>query len=114
VATIAEALARAPDGKAAGWARQRKGTKTNKVRTPTLHPDMVAMLNARRPDGAKPDDWSTGCMNLSAAVDISQKTTPAPNDAGVVLLFVLYAFPSQAFGIRLDLAGNAAGHPDLS
>jgi hypothetical protein len=32
--------------------------------SPTLHPDMVAMLNARRPDGAKPDDWSTGCMNL--------------------------------------------------
>jgi integrase len=54
--TISESLARGPDGKTAGWARQRKGTKTNKARTITLHPDMVAMLTNRRPDNAKPDN----------------------------------------------------------
>jgi integrase len=76
VATIAEALARAPDGKAAGWARQRKGTKTNKVRTLTLHADMVAMLNARRPAGAKPDDliFLTPRGNPINDCDFSQRT----------------------------------------
>ena len=53
---IAESLSRGEDGKTAGWARQRKGTKTNKVRTLTLHPNLAAVLAQRRPDEAQPDD----------------------------------------------------------
>jgi integrase len=56
IVNVAESLSRGADGKSAGWARQRKGTKTNKARTLTLHPNLAAVLAQRRHDDAQPDD----------------------------------------------------------
>lgn len=54
--TIAESLSRGEDGRTAGYARQRKTTKTTKTRELDLHPDLYAMLQGRFDPTAKPDD----------------------------------------------------------
>lgn len=53
--TIAESLSRGQDGRTAGYARQRKTTKTTKTRELDLHPDLYAMLQGRFDPTAKPD-----------------------------------------------------------
>lgn len=45
--TIAESLSRSPDGKTAGYARQSKTTKNQRIRVVPLHPDVLAMLQGR-------------------------------------------------------------------
>jgi integrase len=54
--SISESLSRAPDGRTAGYARQAKATKNQKVRVIDLHPDLYIMLQGRFTPGAKPDD----------------------------------------------------------
>lgn len=55
---ITGALARNPDGRTAGYARQRKGTKTGDSgnRTLALVPELVAMLQGRKPIDGNPSD----------------------------------------------------------
>ncbi len=54
--TICESLSRAPDGKTSASARVRKETKTGSVRTLSLTPSMVVMLQGRKPPDVSPDD----------------------------------------------------------
>lgn len=76
--TVCESLSRGEDGRTAAHARQRKSTKTNKVRTLTLHSDMVSMLAHRKgssPD-TKPDDllFRTPRGNPVSDHDFSHRT----------------------------------------
>ena len=64
--TICEAMARSEDGKTAGYARQRKATKTVNIRTLPLTPRLVAVLQGRRSPDSQPDDLvfttAKGCV----------------------------------------------------
>lgn len=53
--TIKEALARSADGKTAGYARERKKTKTGKSRTWPLSSVLLTMLMSRLPKEVDPD-----------------------------------------------------------
>lgn len=52
--TICESLSRAPDGKTAGYARQRKSTKTGNARTLTLPQSVLTMLQGRLAETGNP------------------------------------------------------------
>lgn len=54
--TICESLSRSEDGKTAGYARQRKTTKTVNIRVLPLSDRLVALLRGRRPAQSQPDD----------------------------------------------------------
>lgn len=54
--TICESLARGADGNSAGYARQRKETKTRNVRTLPLSPLLLEALSTRQPSDWQPDD----------------------------------------------------------
>ncbi|PSN19380.1 hypothetical protein C7271_07575 [filamentous cyanobacterium CCP5] len=54
--SICEVLARSSDGKTAGYARQRKVTKTVNVRNLPLSPRLVALLRGRQSIDSQPDD----------------------------------------------------------
>ncbi len=54
--TIRESLSRAGDGKSAGKARQRKGTKTGNVRILPLNDRLIDLFTARWYLGAQPDE----------------------------------------------------------
>lgn len=53
---IAASLSRASDGRSAGYARERKGTKNEKVRFVDLSERMVQMLRDRQSPESKPND----------------------------------------------------------
>ena len=54
--TICESLSRSEDGKTAGYARQRKTTKTANTRVLPLNDRLVALLQGRRTAQSQPDD----------------------------------------------------------
>lgn len=54
--TISETMARSEDGKTAGYARQRKSTKTVNVRTLPLSDRLVALFQGRHSPESQPDD----------------------------------------------------------
>lgn len=54
--TICESLSRSPDGKSAGYARERKTTKTENSRVLPLRERLVSMFNNRYSPNVKPDD----------------------------------------------------------
>ncbi len=64
--TISETMARSEDGKTAGYARQRKSTKTVNIRTLPLTPRLVALLKGRRSPESQFDDLvfttARGCV----------------------------------------------------
>ncbi|MBF2097214.1 MAG: tyrosine-type recombinase/integrase [Gloeomargaritaceae cyanobacterium C42_A2020_066] len=53
--TICESLSRGENGQTAGYARQRRGTKTGSIRYLPLAADLLAMFRGRRPVDASPD-----------------------------------------------------------
>ncbi len=64
--TISETMARSEDGKTAGYARQRKPTKTVNVRTLPLRDHLVTLFQGRRSPESQPDDLvfttARGCV----------------------------------------------------
>lgn len=52
---ICESLSRGEDGQTAGYARQRRGTKTGNIRYLPLDDEMLTLLKGRRPVDATPD-----------------------------------------------------------
>lgn len=54
--TISESLSRSPDGRGGNGARVRKETKTGSVRTLSLTPSMLAMLQGRKSSDTSPDN----------------------------------------------------------
>ena len=54
--TICESLSRGGDGNSAGYARQRRTTKTGNSRTLPLSPLLLEALSTRRPSDWQPDD----------------------------------------------------------
>lgn len=54
--TICESLSRSADGKSAGYARERKTTKTENSRVLPLNDRLVTMLSGRWSLGSQPDD----------------------------------------------------------
>ncbi|MGD1907908.1 MAG: tyrosine-type recombinase/integrase [Leptolyngbyaceae cyanobacterium] len=54
--TICESLSRSAEGKTAGYARERRPTKTHQTRILPLSDRLVELFNQRRPEQTKPDD----------------------------------------------------------
>jgi integrase len=54
--TIAESLSRSSDGRSAGYARQRKTTKTENIRVLPMSQRLAILFAGRRPVDANPDD----------------------------------------------------------
>jgi len=52
VVTLSESLSRGEDGRTSGRARQRKSTKNDQRRIIDIHPNLYAMLKARKPEKA--------------------------------------------------------------
>jgi integrase len=53
---VRESLSRSPEGRTAGYARQKKATKNHKVRIIDLHPDLYTMLQGRFTPTVQADD----------------------------------------------------------
>jgi integrase len=54
--TICESLSRSAEGKTAGYARERRPTKTHQTRVLSLSDRLVELFEQRRPPQAQPDD----------------------------------------------------------